>query len=359
MEEFKDSNEEDAKIKIVKAIDLIKRVKKEPKPKFIWKGIPEGSCGLISGVAKTGKTTFAENLAISISVGKHEFYGNKLDGIPRKILFVNLEESYRLRSARNLEQIDRLSEMEIELFSENYISTPEDFPEFLNTDVDWILLRDYITASEAEIIFIDSLGHMCIGEIEKSSVFQKFSQTFRKYIKSLNKTIIIVHHNVKGNDKPTDQHNLAGSRFVQQEFEFAFSFSPIPTAKGGNYSHMLFNKYVECDSREATLYKVSDDRWFEVVGTENVYKIYADSSSDGRKDSKNSEKMKDFLVSQYSLGSQTISSEEITKEFVETNTMSKDTCYKKIKVLQDEGFLERTGKGTYNITINTDDEGRV
>ena len=71
----------------------------------MWNGIPEGSTGLITGVAKTGKTTFAENLAISLSVGKKEFYGCNMDGIPKKILFINLEENYRIFSRRNEKQI--------------------------------------------------------------------------------------------------------------------------------------------------------------------------------------------------------------------------------------------------------------
>ena len=56
------------KFKITNAIDLINRVKTEPEPKIIWNGITEGSKGLIAGVSKTGKTTLAENLAISIAV---------------------------------------------------------------------------------------------------------------------------------------------------------------------------------------------------------------------------------------------------------------------------------------------------
>jgi len=123
-------NVERKKIKIVKAIDLINRVKDEPVPKFVWKGIPEGSMGLITRVAKTGKTTFAENLAMSLSVGRQEFYGVKMDGVPRKVLFINLEEDYKLHSRRNLDQISLLNEEELNLFKDNYFSTPDDFPSY-------------------------------------------------------------------------------------------------------------------------------------------------------------------------------------------------------------------------------------
>ncbi|WP_157208555.1 hypothetical protein [Mariniflexile maritimum] len=58
------------KVKTRKLIDLIQRVEREPEPKFLWNGIMEGSHGLIVGHPKTGKTTFAENLAILDRAGK-------------------------------------------------------------------------------------------------------------------------------------------------------------------------------------------------------------------------------------------------------------------------------------------------
>ena len=44
---------------ITTGYDQIVRVLKEPQPVTLWDGIIEGSVGLITGVAKTGKTTFA------------------------------------------------------------------------------------------------------------------------------------------------------------------------------------------------------------------------------------------------------------------------------------------------------------
>ena len=63
------------KITVTKASDLILRVESEPEPTIIWNGIVEGSKGMVVGLSKTGKTTMAENLAISIAVGRKEFLG--------------------------------------------------------------------------------------------------------------------------------------------------------------------------------------------------------------------------------------------------------------------------------------------
>jgi len=353
-------------IKIVKAIDLINKIKTEPEPKYLWKGIPEGSIGLIAGVAKTGKTTFAENLAISLSIGKKEFFGYKMDGIPRKVLFINLEESYKLRSRRNRNQVSKLSRDEFELFCKNYISTPDEFPTFLNKEEDWIILKDYINASEAEIVFIDSLSHMLVGEIEKSSVAQQFIQTFKAYLGSLNKTIIVVHHNVKGNDRPSDQDHIAGSRFILQNFEFALSLSNIPTQIGGNYACMVYNKHIEKDDTTAYLYRMSNNGWVELLGTDNKFNLYrsnkfkADTENriDGREDATNRNLLYNYMLSQYNQGSTDISTGELKGIFVKNkpSAMSNDTFHKAINKLVDIGKVKKDGKGIYNVTINEDGE---
>ena len=358
----KTSKEEEKSFKIIKAIELINRVNREPEPKYLWKGIPEGSTGLITGVAKTGKTTFAENLAISLSVGKKMFFGHPMDGIPRKVLYINLEEGYRIRSRRNQKQINELNKDEIKLFCNNYISTPIDFPEFLNTDEDWAILKKYIEASEAEIIFIDSLSHMCIGEIERSYVAQQFAQTFRKHVSSLNKTVIVVHHNTKGNDRPMDLNNIAGSRFILQEFEFAIGFENIPTAKGGNYSCMLYNKYIEKDDTTAQLYKMSSSGWIELLGTDNKFNLYKNyKDKDGREDSTNPDLIYDYIVSQASQGSQQTITADLMKTFVtnDTRTMSKDTLHVSLKKLEDADKIAKVKTGIYTLKNENDDEARI
>ncbi|MCM4162156.1 MULTISPECIES: AAA family ATPase [unclassified Arenibacter] len=355
MEETNHVSNEEGRIVVVKAIDLINKVKEEPEPSFLWKGIPEGSTGLITGVGKTGKTTFAENLAISLSVGKKEFFGFPMDGVPRKSLFINLEESYRVKSRRNIRQIASLTPAELDLFASNYLSTPLDFPQYLNTENDWELMRNYIIASEAEVVFIDSLGHMCIGEIEKSLIAQNFTKTFKEYLGNLNKTLIIVHHMTKGSDKPIDQDSIAGSRFIAQEFDYAYGLAHVPRATGGSYACLLYNKYIEKDDTTSYLYKMSNDGWVEYLSTENKYNLYKDSRIDGRANSTNNDLIYKYVKSKASQGSQTITSQEFMENFVSNNTMSKDTLYKKIGHQIQDGLIERKegNEGVYKINLGT------
>ncbi len=334
---------------ITKAIDLIKEIENEPEAKILWNGIIEGSKGLIVGIAKTGKTTFAENLAISLATGRKEFYGHQILCGPKRVLFINLEEKFVRMARRNKKQIISLSENELKMFSDNYYTNPKKFIEYLNNENDWMTLRNYIIQINPDIVFIDSISHMCIGEIEKSSVAQNFTQNLNKYLYSLEKTFIMIHHNVKGNDKPIDQGNIAGSRFISQEFDFAYGFSNIPTKEGGNYSCMLYNKDIQNDDNQATIYKINNYGWFENLSVENKYVLYEERKMDFRINSKNKDELLDFFKSSDSSDSSAISTSELTKYFVDKNIMSKTTLFECLKKLVKEGAILREENGLYRI----------
>jgi len=344
------------KLKLIKGIDLIKKVEKTPEPDFIWKGIPVGSKGLITGVAKTGKTTFAENLAISAAVGRKSFFGSKMDGKPKKVLFINLEESVRLRSRRNSKQIKRLNKEELKLFSDNYYSTPSDFPEFLNSEDDWKKVSEYIEAVGPDILFIDSISRMCVGEIERSIVAQNFVQKFNEYIMKFDVTTIVIHHNTKGNDNPISQDNIAGSRFILQEFEFAYGLANVPTEKGGNYGCMLYNKHITKDDTTAEVYTLDESGWITKLDECNKFSLYkSNPKSDGRFDDSNSNVIYDYILNQDSQGNHNVSTKDMKSEFVfsEDNTMSLDTYHRSVNRLMDEDKIQKVSRGVYSLKSNS------
>lgn len=342
---------------VVKAMDLIKKFENEPEPVEIWNGIVEGSKGLFVGVSKTGKTTFAENFAISLAVGSPSFYGKEIKGGPKKVLFINLEENPRMRSSRLRKQISRLDSQEMVLFGENYLTPTLDFIESVNSDKDWKILRDCIEESDAEIIVIDSLTHLFQGQIESSQECVKFVNKFREYVTSSGKTIIVIHHNTKGNDRPIEQDNIAGSRVILQEFEYALGFANIPNGKN-KYSCMLFNKYAEVDSSVATVYKIDKDRWIENVSEIEKSVLYDSRVKiDYREDSTNKDLIYNYIQSQSSLGSQTVRSADLMKTFVlnDPKTMARDTLFKSLEKLRNEGKIENQGMGKYQLKMKKDD----
>jgi RecA-family ATPase len=339
-------------IKITKAIDIINEAKKLPDPIFIWKGIPEGSKGLLTGVAKTGKTTFAENLAISLSVGRKEFFTFEMDGNPRKVLFINLEEKFKFWARRQSNQLKSLTEIELQLFKDNYFCTPVDFPSFFNDEEDWNTLKAYIERIDPEVVIIDSLSHLCIGEIERSSVAQAFVQKFRQYIESPDRTIIIIHHNTKGNQTALEMDKIAGSRIISQEFEYAFSFANIPGSDDQSYMSMVFNKHVPKENSTSYKYKFGNDGWVQNIGVANKYEFYNSTNIDYRTVTGNKDKILNSFISKASQDSQgsqtaTMTSSELLKCFVDSGDMSKQTMYANLKALIADNKITKNEKGCY------------
>lgn len=343
---------------IVSLGDLVNKVKKEPKQEIVWNGIPEGSCGLITGVAKTGKTTFAENLALSISLGENEFMGYPLSFTDKKVCFISFEEDYRIRGRRLMKQISGFNETQMDKVNSNFVANITGLPEFLNHDNDWEAVSDSISDVNPDIIILDSLSRMCVGEIEKSSVAQSFTQKFNRHIKSLQKTTFVIHHNVKGNDKPISQDLIAGSRFISQEFEFAIGMGKIPNRFGGNYLKVLYNKYASTDNQKAITYTLDNSK-IKSTGHFYVEDLYLEKApiTDGRVDFTNKNVLLNTIeefLSQDNQGSQdsqnnyTFKTSDII-EILVPHKMSKDTYHNKLKSLVRDGDVRKLKKGEYEL----------
>ena len=333
---------------------MMERIAQEPQPKMIWDGIFEGSKGLIVGISKTGKTTFTENLVISMAVGRKEFFGKPMDGVPKKVLVVNFEERCNIRIRRNIKQLGGLTKEETELFYKNFQTNDDTFPQFISSDDEWEELREFIESSEADVVVIDSLSHMVTGKIEDSEVCLKFIKKFREYVGSTDKTIIVVHHNTKSTMMPIDQENIAGSRVVSQEFEYAIGFAKIRAKKGGKYTCNLYNKYVEVDENLATVYSFDSNGWIVANETGNKYDVhYGNSIADGRVNDNNKNQILNYFESQYSQGS-IIMTDELMKNFVEepNKVMAKDTLHNNLRKLMSEGKIKNVGHGRYSLTEN-------
>lgn len=95
--------------------EMLEEKKNRPESKFLWSGIKEKSFGLVFGPSKSGKTIFCENLGMKIAMGADEYLGYELDGVPKKVLFVGLEEFWESRAERNNKQLEELDSEQKEL----------------------------------------------------------------------------------------------------------------------------------------------------------------------------------------------------------------------------------------------------
>jgi hypothetical protein len=294
----------------------------------------------------------AENLALSFACGRKSYLGHPVNGGPKKVLFLNLEEQGRIRHRRIHKQFEALTQDELNLVRENYSTNiDDDFPEFLNTTADWEIVQQAITNSPASIVFIDSVTHMVSGEIESSRISREFVERLKKYVLCENKTFIFIHHNVKGNNKPIDRYNIAGSRVITQSFHWGYGLSEIPSREGGHYGCLLFHKIIQCDENEAFLYIQNENRWLESKGTKNKFDLYKEESqkSDGRIGSINDVRIKEYILNQANQGNQEVLTAELNREFVESGVCSTDTLHAALKRLLKEGSIVKPRKGTYKI----------
>ncbi len=156
--------------------EILKEYETRPRPKFLWNGIKEGSFGLVFGPSKSGKTIFCENLAMCLAYGAKEFFGYELDGNPKKVIFIGLEEFWLSRAERNKMQYEVLSDDQKKLVDENFMCQAIGFKNKIYSEKDWEDLETLIRGSKAKVVFIDSITRMNPGKLENSADAEKVMQ---------------------------------------------------------------------------------------------------------------------------------------------------------------------------------------
>jgi len=278
--------------------------KTQPKTHYLWSGIKEKSFGLVFGPSKSGKTIFCENLAMSIAMGKDEFFGYPLDGIPKKVLFIGLEEFWQNRAERNQMQYEALSESNQRLIGENYRFQPINFSKRIVRDSDYDELTNTIIDSKAEVVFIDSITRMNLGQLESSSDSEKLMLKLREVCDSLKITLICIHHTPKIGDEILTMDKIKGSAVFAQESDFAIGVNC--TSKKNRYIKNVFFRYAADDDEIVKEFAIENDCWLDHI--EDVNEVELISRTDRRKTNNKSENIIEFLNSNSSM---TYSKQEI------------------------------------------------
>lgn len=246
-------------IKFSQAREMYKTM---PQKKMLWNGVVENSFGLVFGPAKSGKTIFCENLAISIAVGKDNYFDYALDGVPKKVLFIGLEESFENRIARNLLQFDTLTEEEKMIMDENFDVQELDFPKFVITKENWDSLHQMIENSNAEVVFIDSITRMNHGKLEDGKTAEEIMSKLRAISQELNISLFAIHHTPKLHGNMLTMDSIKGSGVFAQESDFAIGISR--TEKKHRYMKNVFFRYVSDDDEFVKEFEINDYAWLNV-----------------------------------------------------------------------------------------------
>ena len=320
-------------------VESIEDVRKEGPIPFIWGGIKEGSFGYVFGPSKSGKTTFCENLAISLVCGEKEFLGNPILEKRHRVLFISLEEFKRPRSERNAKQIQFLSPP-LELIS-NLLVIEDEFPKFIREDLEWNSLSDIIAESKAEIVFIDSLDRMGAGDFERSEIARKISSKLKGISHKNRITMIIIHHTPKLNGKELSLDSLAGSHVFAQEADFIIGINKY---NGVRYVKEVASRYKREDDEKVFTFDINDNLW--IVPGKQIVENSLFKDADGRFDDKNLNAVRTLIrYAAETSGNQVIKSKEILKEAIQD--MDRSTFFEKLENLVKTGEITRTAKGEY------------
>lgn len=319
------------------------QTKNLPEKKVIWAGVKEGSFGYIYGPPKSGKTTFGENLALSLVIGRTTFWGKPLyDGKPHRVLFISFEENCIPRVDRIKKQIKNLTDDEKLLIAENYLQPGCEFQHSLATNQDWELLKEAIKQSNCKIVFIDSLTRLYTGAIEDSQTAQKVLLKLRKLSRDLDLTIICIHHITKGQTKGIFQDSAAGSRVVLQEADFGIGINRSTT--GRRYLKEVFYRYEEDGGNMVQEFEINQDLWLNPLGTAIENDLF--QRADNRKDDSNLEKVKQ-VISDIVKVDGTFLSSELNKRLVATKVMAKNTMYSHLSTLMESNYVSKKSEGVY------------
>lgn len=232
-----------------------------PPKKMLWSGVVENSFGLVFGPSKSGKTIFCENLAMSIAIGRKSYFDYPLEGVPKKVLFISLEESFGNRLGRNILQFEALNSEEQTLMDENYDIQELDFPQFIVTKENWDNLYELIGVSGAEVVFIDSITRMNHGKLEDGKIAQEIMSRLRIISQELKVTLFAIHHTPKLYGNPITMDSIKGSAVFAQESDFAIGVNR--TDAKHRYIKNVFFRYENDDDEFVKEFAINQDAWLE------------------------------------------------------------------------------------------------
>ncbi len=332
-------------IESVPLSDMIFRVRNEPPSKMVFLGIKEKSFGLICGKSKSGKSIFAENLAISIASGEGEFLGKPIDIDNRVVMIFHLEEHYKHRTERNDLQVARLIGKHGANWLKDIRVVGEDMPRNFTCDKDWELLTKMILKVKPGVVILDSLGHLHTGSIEDSTVAKGVMGRLRNLCEVTDTTLLVIHHTHKMYNRSLILDTIAGSRVVVQEVDFCIGLNT--TESGKHYIKEVFYRHAQCNSETVKQFEITDECWINVIGETEEYKLL--NEADGRKDASNKNDILEFFQNKKEAEILLVEAEELNREFVLSKTMSKQTLYSNLDKLVKEGLIVKEARGKYRL----------
>lgn len=327
--------------------EMMVEYKKRPKTKFLWSGIKEKSFGLIFGPSKSGKTILCEGLAMKIAVGAKDYLGYSLNGKPKKVLFVGLEEHWENRVERNIKQLNHFNENEQELLNQNYRYQHINFAQKIVRKSDWSDLKNTIIQSESEVIFIDSITRINHGNLEDSKTAEEIMQRLRAVCYDLKITLICIHHTPKMKDEILTLNSIKGSSTFAQEADFAIGVNR--TSKGHRYVKSVFFRYASDDDDKVKEIEIDDFCNLNYIKESNENEIF--QRSDRRRTNNKLDEVVGFFSKQPDT---TFSKKDVVKYLTSKLKVKGRMIEYYLKEASDKNLIDTSKYGYYKLKTKND-----
>lgn len=305
-----------------------------PNIDFLFWGIPFGPCVVLCAArAKAGKTIFMENMAYAlVNEEIHEFLGMAIKTVDR-VLMISFEEPLHLRTQRQVKQVVGLNLQNPEKVLNKIWVFNKDEKQFLSDRKQQDDFLQLMIKNKPEVLFIDSLGRLGIGQIEDSRYAQELMLFLRVLCKELNCPVIVLHHTIKSKrGEEVELSSMAGSRVVAQEADALISLHD--GQDGLKILKPLAWRY-HGDNDTEILFRINQNCLLDHVTTRTSYQNAVSDITETNLDQ----------ISAYINANGIVSVPELIEKFVNTGVMARSTLFDNLK----SDKFEKLGKGTYRI----------
>lgn len=197
--------------------------------------------GEVSGQPGAGKTTGTLNMAFDIATGAEETLGYKMDGKPRKVVFFSLElaaNAINRTITPMAKAYEPASDIALNLYN-NLSVYPSGEPIYLDTEPGKKFFEDMLKEYQPEVVFTDSLSHLCAGSLADDTVARSLMQYIKRMVNKYSILFITVHHEKKRGDRFQGAGEL-GDNYGSQWINAALDFSIAIRNQG---KHIVVDSY--------------------------------------------------------------------------------------------------------------------
>lgn len=321
-------------------LEMVERVKNEPKIEYVWSGIKRGTFGYVYGPAKSGKTILCENLGMAIAAKLPQFLGMPINstGI-ESVLFVSMEEFWKNRSERNAKQISVLPNINNANF--RYQVVNEVFPVTMDFEKDWDALERTIVESCANFVIIDSFTRLTSDEVEKSKVGSELSRRLKILTNDLEITMVVIHHSSKITDTFLDLANMAGSRVVGQEADFILGVNRL--SNGTRYFKEVATRYKQ-ENELVVPFLINESLWLE--GMIAVEEAQVFGTTDHRENPSN-ERLVFGTINRLTQNSSEVKTSDVIADL--SGKIGQTVAYGYFDNLEEKGLIDRSKRGYISV----------